>query len=207
MRLTFTLDDVIRAKSMQFGKMYQKYIDPNIDLPSLDFSSGNLQEIFGFKNKKSFEKFLYEDYPFEVFAEATTCEKQVDKKLNLWLLNLENDEVADELDIKVALSNTNEFNASIGYSYFFVSKIATRIREVFFPSDYLEIWKKTDILVTADPKLLNTPKSQRGISVKIEADYNKDCECDLSYNSLMELLEDEEFFVKIKEIMIKEKMI
>lgn len=207
MRLTFTLDDVIRAKSMQFGKMYQKYIDPNIDLSSLDFSSGNLQEIFGFKNKKSFEKFLYEDYPFEVFAEATTCEKQLDKKLNLWLLNLENDEVADELDIKVALSNTNEFNASIGYSYFFVSKIATRIREVFFPSDYLEIWKKTDILVTADPKLLNTPKLQRGISVKIETEYNKDCECDLSYNSLMELLEDEEFFVKIKEIMIKEKMI
>ena len=204
MRLTFTLDDVIRAKSMQFGKMYKKYIDPNIDLSSLDFSSGNLQEIFGFKNKKSFEKFLYEDYPFEVFAEATTCEKQLDKKLNLWLLNLENDEVADELDIKVALSNTNEFNASIGYSYFFVSKIATRIREVFFPSDYLEIWKKTDILVTADPKLLNTPNK---IVIKIETDYNKDCECDLSYNSLMELLEDEEFFVKIKEIMIKEKMI
>lgn len=200
MKITFTLDDVIRAKTVQFGKIYKKYINPNLDLSSIDLSSGNLMESFNFKTKKEFDKFLYEDYAFEIFGEASACDKQLDKKLNLWLLNAQDDELANDLGIEFALSNPFEFNNSIGFTYFFLSKIATRIREAFFPLDSIEILKKSDIIITANNELLELAKENNCTSVKIETDYNKECVSDLTYGSLIELLEDEVFFEKIKEV-------
>ena len=153
MRLCFTIDDVLRAKTIQFGKIYKKYINPEIDLATLDFSTNNYAQIFGFESKKEYNKFLYEDYAFEIFAEAGTCEKTVDKKLNLWLLDLQNNADLQE-PVETLWANPMEFNASIGFTYFFLSKMATRIREVFLPADSSLIWTKCDVLVTADPKLL-----------------------------------------------------
>lgn len=202
MKITFTLDDVIRAKTIQFGKIYRKYINTDIDLSSLDFTSGDFEKIFNFKSKKEFEKFLYEDYAFEIFGEATTCDKQLDKKLNLWLLSIQDNDEIDDLNPEFAISNPYEFNNTIGYSYFFVSKIATRIRDVFFPSNSNDIWSRSNVVITADKTLLNNENIYKKscISVKIETDYNKDCSADLTYHSLFELLEDENFFDKILEI-------
>ena len=71
MRLTFTIDDVLRNKTVQFGKIYKKYIDPDIDLESLDFSTNDYERIFNFESRKEYEKFLYEDFVFEILAEAS----------------------------------------------------------------------------------------------------------------------------------------
>lgn len=194
MRLTFTLDEVFRAKIKQFGLIYRKYIDKNIALEDLDFSSGDLEKVFNFKSKEDFNKFLYQDYAFEVFGEATTPEKAVDKKFNLWhLAMLDNPDVCK---IELALSNPYEFNNSIGFSYFFISKIATRIRKVFFPTDWADIWEQSDVLVTADPNLLRN-KPEGKISVKIITDCNADIPADVEYDGLEALLDDADFFIKI----------
>lgn len=203
MRLTFTLDDVIRAKTIQFGKMYKKYIDPSLELETIDFSSGNLEKIFGFKNRKEFEKFLYTDYAFEVFGEASPCDKQLSEKMNLWFISLQDEEEYEDLEI--SLSNPYEFNNSIGFSYFFLSKFATRIRNVFFPADSGDIWLRSDVVVTADPKLLTHENKGDKISVKIQTDYNKDVPSDFTYKSLLELLEDKEFLNKIYKKIKEEK--
>lgn len=196
-KIVFTLDDVIRAKTFQIGNVYKKYVDKTIDLPSLDLSSGNMQEIFGFKDKDEYNKWLYEDYAFEVFGEAPTTEKSVDKKMNLWLIDFEdNKELSNKYEM--CISNPYEFNASIGFTYFFLAKIATRIREAFFPANSQEIWNAADVLITSDPILLQSkvdPKNQ--VSVKIETDYNKDVDADITYSSLSELLDDKDFFEKI----------
>jgi len=197
MKITITLDDVLRAKTQQFGKMYKKYIKPDLDLESLDFTSGDLQSIFGFKTKKEYEKFLYEDYAFEVFGEANACEKMLDKKLNLWLIALDNDEDLTE-PLEFSLSNTMEFNASIGFTYFFLSKMATRIREVFLPANSQEIWDRNDVVITADPKLLKNKPTGKKV-VKIETDYNKKYDADLTYKKLADIFEDDEFIKKISE--------
>lgn len=186
-----TLDDVLRAKTLQIGKIYKKYIDNNIDLNSLDFSTDNFTKIFNFRSKTDFIKFLYEDYPFEIFGEASVVEKSLDKELNLWHINLNNDDEIEE-EIKLVLMNPREFNASIGYTYFFLSKMATRIREVCLPEDYLDIWDKCDILITADKKLLNEKPSNK-ISVKIETPYNVNEVSDYSYVNLLALLKDGNF--------------
>ena len=140
---------------------------------------------------------MYEDYPFEIFGESGVVEKTLDKELNLWHINLNDDDDIDE-EIKLVLMNPREFNASIGYTYFFLSKIATRVREVYLPEDYKSIWSKCDILITADRKLLNE-KPEDKVSVKIETDYNINENCDFKYSSLMEVLKDKKFLKKIIE--------
>lgn len=195
MRICITLDDVLRAKTYQFGKMYQKYIDQDIDLERLDMSSGDLKKIFGFKNKKDFEKFLYEDYAFNIFAEAPECDKMLGKELNLWQLKLEDDDDLKE-PVEIVLSNTREFNQSLGFTYFFLSKLATRARRVFFPKDHMDVWNECDILITADQKLLQN-KPEGKIAIKIATDYNCDCPCDYKYDSMKELIADSELIGKI----------
>jgi hypothetical protein len=189
-KIGITLDDVLRAKTKQFGKIYKKYIDDKIDLDSLDISTNDMSKVFNFTSKKEFNKFLYEDYPFEIFGEAETTEKGVDKKLNLWHLSLNDDEEIDN-EIELMLCNPMEFNASIGFTYFFLSKIATRVREIFLPKDSVDIWEKCDILITADPKLLNGVPTNK-YAIKINTPYNSGIvgKNIYSFNSLNEFLDD-----------------
>lgn len=189
MRVCITLDDVIRAKTRQFGKMLVKSgLKKEEELPLIDISTNDLCEVFGFKSRSEYNKFLYEDYAFEIFAEAPVMERMLDKKLNLWMLNLKEDEAFE--NIEFILANPYEFNASIGFTCFFLSQIATRVREFHFPSDSSDIWKICDVLITADPKLISEkPEGKRVI--KINAPYNKDVRGDVEYDSLTELLNEE----------------
>ena len=68
---------------------------------------------------------------------------------------------------------------------------------MFFPREPLDIWKKCDVLVTADP-LLITNKPEGKTVVKIEMPYNKEASADITYKNLEELLKDEEFITKIE---------
>lgn len=194
MKICFTLDDVIRAKTQQLGKTYKQFVNPNIDLNSLEFPTNDYAEIFGFDGKSEYNNFLYNQYAYEIFAKAPVTEKMIDKGLNLWLLKLP--EIAEDYEgenpthIDTMIANPMEFNASIGYTCFFLSKMATRIREFYFPLDSLTIWDKCDVLITADPKLLeNKPKGK--ISIKIETSYNKDLLSDYTYDSLQSFIDDE----------------
>ena len=197
MKICFTLDDVIRAKTRQFGKILAKSRGQDeSELENVEITTNNLCQVFGFESVQEYQEFLYKDYPFEVFAEAPVMERMLDKRFNLWTLDIENKEGCE--DIEFMLANPFEFNASIGYTCFFLSQIATRIREFYFPKNSSDIWNKCDVLVTADPKLL-AEKPEGKKSVKIEAPYNKDSEADLTYESLAKLIEDEEFTEKIRD--------
>jgi alkaline phosphatase len=74
--------------------------------------------------------------------------------------------------------------------------------------DYAKADGETLVVVTADQRLLSGENvlSKGCIVVKIETDYNKQYEADLTYSSLLELLEDEEFFNKIIEIKSKRNL-
>ena len=195
MKICFTLDDVLRAKTRQFGKIYKKAfgVDDKF-LESRNFTTNDLCEVFEFPSREKYNEFLYKDYPFEIFAEALPMERMLDKHFNLWLLKVKEEDLDNEIEISIA--NPWEFNTSIGYTCFFLSQIATRVREFYFPADSNDIWKRCDVLVTADPKLLKE-KPEGKISVKIEAPYNKDIDADFTYESLGELIKDEEIIKKL----------
>lgn len=195
MKISITLDDVIRAKTRQFGKIYKKAFGCSDEyLESRDFSTNDLSTIFDFESKKAYQDFLYKDYPFEIFAEALPMERLLDKHFNLWLFKVED----ENDDIEFMLSNPYEFNASIGYTCFFLSQIATKVREFYFPADSSKIWEKCDVLVTADPKLLKE-KPEGKVSVKIKAPYNEGIDADFEYESLSKLMLDEKFIEKVRD--------
>ena len=195
MKICLTLDDVLRAKTRQFGKIYKKAFGVDDEfLENRDFSTNDLCQVFEFESREKYNDFLYKDYPFEIFAEALPMERMLDKNFNLWVLKVRD----ENPDVDFSLANPFEFNASIGFTCFFLSQIATRIREFYFPEDSSKIWDKCDVLITAEPKLLKE-KPEGKVVVKIEAPYNKDIEADLTYESLSALISDEKFIEKINE--------
>lgn len=197
MKICLTIDDVIRNKTKAFIKAYNKDKGTEIDPDAFEATSSSLKDMFKFKTVKDFYKFLYDDYHFEIFGEAEQCTRMLDKKLNLWLINMYDIAYEEEKEFDFMWASPQEFNQSIGDTYFYLSKIATRIREVFFPREPLDIWKKCDVLVTADP-LLITNKPEGKTVVKIEMPYNKEASADITYKNLEELLKDGEFITKIE---------
>lgn len=197
MKFCFTIDDVIRDKTKAFIKFYNKVEKKDIDPDTFEATSSDLNDMFKFKTKKEYYKFLYDDYPFEIFGEAEICTPFLDKKMNLWLLDTEDYYEDKGEEVNFMWANLKEFGHSIGYTYFFLSRIATKIREAFFPRNAEDLWKKCDVLVTAEPSLIeNKPKDC--FVVKIETEYNKDCKADLSYPNLEALINDTEFLKKIE---------
>jgi hypothetical protein len=194
MKIAITLDDVIRNKTKAILKSYKKIHD-EFDVDSVKIETNNYKKILGFKTDEEYYKFLYEDYVFEIFAEAEVTEKMLDKQLNLWHIDVNNNEDIEE-PIELILANPYEFNASIGFTHFFLARIATRIRETLFPTDSVKIYDKCDVLITADPKLLENKPSDK-ITIKIETDYNKDLKSDFTYSNLMEFLNDKEIICKL----------
>ncbi len=187
MKICFTLDDVIRAKTERIYEVYCKFVDQDKDSGDFSRDTNDYFSELPFDTKSEYNEFLYKDYPFEIFGEAEVCDKMLDKELNLWLIDMSDKYEFDNLSFMLA--NPFEFNQSIGFTYFFLSKIATRIREVYLPTDSSTIFDKCDVLVTADPKLLNN-KPEGKVTVKIETGYNKECESDYTFESLSSFLKD-----------------
>ena len=197
MKIAISLDDVIRAKSQSILKAYKK-LNEDFEVESVELSNNNFKELLKFDNDSSYYKFLYEDYVFEIFAEAEVTEKMIDKKLNLWHIDLNSTEELEE-EVELMLYNPFEFNASIGFTHFFLSKIATRIRETFFPTVSTDIFDKCDVLITAEPKLLKN-KPINKVVIKIETEYNKECDADFTYKTCGEFLDDKEIINKLIEL-------
>lgn len=196
MKICVTLDDVLRSKTRQFGKILAKSQGKKPEeMAEVEIKTNDLCTAFGFDDRQEYNEFLYKDYPFEIFAEAPVMEKMLDKRFNLWMLDLQNsEEFEDGVDFVIA--NPYEFNASIGYTCFFLSQIATRVREFHFPKNSSDIWNVCDVLITADPKLLKE-KPEGKISIKIETSYNEEAPADFTYESLSKVIEDAEFTKKV----------
>lgn len=193
MKICITLDDVLRAKTKQICKMYQKYFNPEINLDNLDLSDlSKLWKELGFDSEEEYKEFLYTDYTFEISAECSVTEKMIDKKLNIWHIDFCDMDTENEL----ILANPYEFNSTIPFTYFFLSKLATRARKIILPLNSTDIWNECDVLVTADAKLLNE-KPDGKKSVKIKMPYNKECHSDIEYETLAELLDDNNFIEKV----------
>ena len=150
-----------------------------------------------FKTTRAYEKFVYEDYSFELFGKCPTCTKKLTEQLNDWTEQTLKD-IDTDAPIDVMFVSPMEYGASIGNTYFFISKLGTKIREVYLPTDSRTIWDKCDILITANPNLLET-KPEGKTAIKINKDYNKDSAADYSYETLSMFLTDEKIIEKLIE--------
>lgn len=196
MRLAIELNDVIRDYTSAFKTYYKKSVDPYFDIEDDKITSLEYDEVFPFKSTDDYMKFRFIDYPFELNGRAEAMGKMLPYKLTYWLQNGLRD-MDEEYVPDVLFVGMNESPLTIQATYFFLSKIQSRVRQVFFPTSYDELWDKCDMLITANPHLIeNAPEDK--IVIKIEAPYNKEIACKYSFKSLSELIDDKnETVIKI----------
>ena len=194
MKIAIDLNDVIRAYTAQFASYYKKYIDQSFDIENVDIWTNQLKEVFPFDSKKDYLEFLYNDFHYEIHATAQTMHKNLGSRFTDWCKEIEDlDEVPE-----VCIVSTGEYDKTIGSTHFFLSKIATKIRETHLLLKEEDVWPICDVLITANPFLLSS-KPEGKTSIKIKAQYNEETEADFTFDDFMQFMNDQEILNKLNE--------
>lgn len=198
MRIGVDLNGVIRDYAGQFLKCYKKYVDSDCEISYDDIDSFDLSEVFHFEDRKDYERFVYEDYAYELFAVAEPMERDTIAVFNDWTQNTLMDADTDE-ETKVMIFSPFEMGLTIQSSLSFMSARSIRCREFYFPVDSMTIYDYCDIVITANPNLIKNCPDGKTV-FKIETPYNKNIQCEHTFKSLKELIRDEhETLLKILE--------
>lgn len=197
MRVGIELNNIVRDLNKQIVKYYKKDINQSFDDKNVNYNVTNIIDSIDFKSKKAKFEYMYVDYPYEIFGCAPTMHKNLSVTINNWIVYLNNRE---DDDYSLKLFSLKEEALSIQSTYYFLSKIGCRVREMFFPKDGKEMWNECDVIVTTNKRIVEN-KPYGKVVILINKDDNKDLQekVDLNYDSLMELLTDDEFFNKVKE--------
>lgn len=198
MRIAIDLNDVIRNFSQNFLKVYVENYNRDFDLSDFEFWSNNMAEVFSFKSDNSYYNFIYNDYAFELYGKCNTMTTDLVSSLDFWTERILQDLDCDE-EISVMFVSPKEYGKSIGNTFFFLSKLGVNIRETYFPIDSSTIWDRCDVLITANPQLLES-KPKDKITVKIHAEYNKEDEADFSYRTASSFFKNKENTEKVFEL-------
>lgn len=195
MKIAIDLNDVLRDYTANFGEYFKKGYDKDINLDEIEITTNDLSEVFPFKSRYDYEHFVYEDFAWELFAKCPSCERGLGAAFSNWVTKtITNIDVEEPIDIIIV--STMEYGITIPATYWFISKLGCRAREIYLPTDSSTIWDKCDVLITANPKLLlEKPEGKK--SVKIKTDYNADCEADFEYNNMLEFLSRDEYIEKL----------
>lgn len=195
MRIAIDINEVLRDYLRQFANMYKKTIDNSFDIPYDEIDDFNLINIFPFYDDGGnidtmlFNKFKYEDCSFEIYGRAEAMDRMLPADFNLWTQNTMRN--FDEENIpEIILFSPFEMNLSIQSTLSFLARFGIRVREIHFPIDSIKMWDKCDIMITANPNLLNN-KPDGKISFKINAPYNKDAKGDYEFDSMLDIIHDE----------------
>ena len=141
MKIEIDLNDVVRDFTYNFLMYYVKGYDHQYNPEDFSESTNDMEVALPFKTTRAYEKFVYEDYPFELFGKCPTCTKRLTEQLNEWT-----EQILPDIDtvepIEVMFVSVMEYGASIGNTYFFLSKLGTKVREIYLPKDSSTIWDK-----------------------------------------------------------------
>ena len=191
------LNHVVRNINKQIIKYYAKEYAPDVDLDDIDDREDVLKTFAKFDSKYERNNFLFIDYAYEIFGCANTMEKKLAVKITNWLTDISN--IEDE-DIRIIFYSMNEEAITIQSTFFFLSKIGTRVRKVVFPKSIEEVWEECDVVITARDEFFEKEIPEGKKVVLINRPFNKDCKnkAFLNYDNLTEIITDEEFFNKLK---------
>lgn len=195
MRIAIDINDVVRDFSNNFVRYYLEGYNREFDLSDFEFWTNDYTALFPFKSKQSYNNFVYNDYAFELFGKCGTCYRGLEQELNTWTEQTIKD-IDTEEPIDIIFVSPMEYGLSIGNTYFFLSKLGTKVREVYLPIDSQTIWDTCDVLITANPNLLNT-KPEGKVSIKIKTEYNNDSDANYSFNDLSGFISNPENTEKI----------
>ena len=97
----------------------------------------------------------------------------------------------------IILFSPFEIGLTIQSTFSFLAARTIRAREIYFPIDSMTIYDRADVVITAQPSLIeNCPEGK--CVIKINKPYNKEIETKYSFNSLMDVINDkDETLIKI----------
>ena len=194
LRIGIELNDVVRNINRQYLKYYQKAIDQSFDIDDIDDKKDVLSMLkFSSQNEK--DEFIYTEYPYEIFGCADSMEKNLAAGMRAWTERLS--DIEDD-DVRLSFYSLEEGGLTIQATYFFLSKLGTRARKVFFPIKIDEVWEECDVVITANEKLFNNvPEGKKIVLINREKNSKFRDRAQLNYDSLVELMDDNMFFSKI----------
>lgn len=198
MKIAIELNNIVRDINSQFLKYYQKDIDKNFDGEKLNKHTLHFIDSLPFKSKKEKNEFIYVDYPYEIFGCASTMHRQLAVMINNWIYELSN---LEDDTYSLSFFSLIEEGLSIQSTYFFLSKIGSRVREMFFPKDGKTMWLNADVIITTNERIVKTkPKGKVVVTIRLDDNDKTNSKADLVYESLMDIITDEDFFTKVRKI-------
>lgn len=186
-RIGIELNHVVRNINKQILKYYQKDIDPSLDLEDID-EKDDAFKYAKFETLTDKNEFIYIDYPYEIFGCAKTMTKDIPMLMNNWLSELTNYE---DDEVEISFFSLNEDSLTIQSTYFFLSKIGTRVRKIVFPKKFEDIKNDYDVVITGNNKLINEYlKGNKNIyTILISNKTTKENENEESVNAIYDSLE------------------
>ena len=198
--IAIELNHVIRNVNKQLLKYYQRDYHPELETDKIDEKRENvLEKYIKFDSKRERNEFIYIDYPYEIFGCAKAMDKNLPRDITAWMEEMTNRE--DE-EFRVIYYSLGEEALTIQSSYFFLSKLGTRVREVIFPKTIDELKDKCDVIISSDEKSLTWAKENDKLPVTILSNGNN--EADVNYNfayaTMEDVINDDKFLDKIIEL-------
>lgn len=191
------LNHVVRNINKQIIKYYAKEFSPETDIDEINDKEDVFKTFAKFNSNYEKNNFIFIDYPYEIFGCASTMEKKLAVKITNWLTDISN--IEDE-DIRIVFYSLNEGELTIQSTYFFLSKIGTRVRKVIFPKNIDEVWDECDVVITARDEFFEKEIPEGKKVVLINRPFNEKVKDKsfLNYDNLSEIITDENFFNKLK---------
>ena len=213
--------DTIRDVNSQAVKYYKRDINPQFVMKDGVFPKDiNIDKDLDFKTKKEKIDFFNVDYSYEIYGMASLFSRNLSVNLNKWINDIRGEYISfseekkslfsklfkkkkkcnfDVERIDVSLFGIMASEPIIGFTYFFLSKIASRCREVFFPIDSDDVFKRCNVVVTSDPKMIRKSGDDTFLIV-IKRKYNERLckKADIVYDDIDDMFKDEKLIEKIK---------
>jgi len=183
-KIGITLNEVLRDFIGQLAYTYEKYIG-SVDLTEDQITNFDLIEYFKFDTIDKMNKFIYDEAALEIFGHADQLHDNIMNSFNNLIMDIEDEE---EHEIEIV---SREIIKSVPATFFFLSKLSCKIKNIRFVKNYEDYWDGIDVLITANPKALES-KPENKISVKINASYNESNSSDFTLDSILEFIKDEE---------------
>lgn len=141
--------------------------------------------------KEAYNRFIYQDFLFEIYGGAPMMYKGMDLHVNNFLEKYQNNCEFTVMSIE------NKF--SIPPTLFFLSKITSRFTNYRFVNKPIEMWNDVDILITTDPEILKGGAPWGKKLIKLNRPYNINIKVgSLEVLQIADLIDNKEFQKIIK---------
>jgi hypothetical protein len=122
--------------------------------------------------------FLYTEASLEIFGHADQLSDGLINHFNIFL-----GEIKDEEEHQIELVSREVEKQSL--NFLLSIKTGCKIENIRFVTDYAKKWDGIDVLITANPKALES--KPEGKIIKVNASYNKNVSADYEIDSLLNL--------------------